>query len=185
MNQDNLESKEPGGKMKRFQGLRRRFPVILLSVVVLGAGVWIGKNLQKEPGDVPSGGVMLDANAGTYEEPEKKDDSTPGVAIPGWGSLTLPANTTDVPVDFYNPEENQDLYYLTFEVRLPDASERGYEVLYESGLVAPGLHIQNIQLAHGLDAGTYNAVIHVQPYRIDEAKTPTNNADMNTELIIQ
>ena len=29
------------------------------------------------------------------------------------------------------------------------------------------------------------AVIHVQPYRMDEAKTPTNNADMKTELIVQ
>lgn len=53
-----------------------------------------------------------------------------------------------------------------------------------SGLVDTGLHIQTINIARGLEAGTYDAVIHVQPYRMNGAQTPTNNADMRTQLIV-
>ena len=34
------------------------------------------------------------------------------------------------------------------------------------------------------ESGNYDAVIHVQPYHMDENKTPTNNADMKTNLIV-
>lgn len=136
-----------------------------------------------------SGGMSLsiDKNAGEYVAPKSEDDevASQGVAIPGWGSLTIPVNTTEVVVDFMNPSENTDLYYLTFELRLLNNSEDGYEVLYKSGLVEPGLHIQNITLSRGLEEGEYDAIIHVQPYRMNEEKTPTNNADMKTKLIVK
>ena len=128
--------------------------------------------------------LELDPNAGEYVEPEKPAPSK-GVAIPGWGSITIPANKTDVSVDFYNPEANKDLYYLTFELRLPNDSEQGYEVLYKSGLVEPTLHIQKITLNRPLEAGTYDAIIHVQPYKMDGHQTPTNNADMKTTIIVK
>ncbi|MCM1133182.1 MAG: hypothetical protein NC340_06885 [Ruminococcus flavefaciens] len=127
----------------------------------------------------------IDPNAGEYVEPEKEDNSSKGISIPGWNSLSIPKNKKDVSVDFFNPEENEGMYHLTFELRIPDESEQGYEVLYKSGLVDPGLHIQNITLSHELEAGTYDATIHVQPYRMDEQKTATNNADMQTQLIVE
>ena len=138
------------------------------------------------PQNSPSGGVSLniDKDAGEFVPTPSQNNKTANVAIPGWGNLKLPANKTDVTVNFYNPEENEGLYYLTFELRLLDNSEKGYEVLYTSGLVEPGLHIQNITLSRGLEKGNYDAVIHVQPYHMDENKTPTNNADMKTSLIV-
>ncbi len=131
--------------------------------------------------DIPE----LDLNAGEYVEPETDNTVSKGISIPGWNSLNIPENKKEVTVDFYNPEENKGLYHLTFELRIPDESEQGYEVLYKSGLVEPGLHIQNITLSRELDAGTYDAVIHVQPYRMNEQKTATNNADMQTKLIVE
>lgn len=128
--------------------------------------------------------MEVDENASEYVEPTKEQQVSQGVSIPSWGSITIPADSAEITVDFFNPEENKDLYYLTFELRLPDDSEQGYEVLYTSGLVEPGLHIQKINLARTFDKGTYNAVIHVQPYRMDENKTATNNADLKTELIV-
>lgn len=131
--------------------------------------------------DVPE----IDPNAGEYVSPETDNTASKGISIPGWNYLNIPEHKKDVSVDFYNPEENEGLYHLTFELRLPDESEQGYEVLYKSGLVDPGLHIQNITLSRELDAGTYDATIHVQPYRMDEQKTATNNADMQTQLIVK
>lgn len=156
--------------------------IILLIIIV----ILLALLMTKEQGQ-SSGGVSLnvDKDAGKFVPTITESSTTKNVAIPGWGSITIPANKTNVTVDFYNPEENDGLYYLTFELRLLNNSEQGYEVLYTSGLVEPGLHIQNIELSRGIEIGTYDAVIHVQPYRMDEEKTPTNNADMNTKLIVK
>jgi len=133
-------------------------------------------------------GLTIDENAGDYVAPTQQEtEAKPGVAIPGWGSFTFPPNTTELAgmVDFYNPEANEGYYYLTYELRLPDDSEQGYEVLYSSQLIPPGKHIQTITLNRGLEAGDYEAIIHVQPYTMDDSMTPTNNADMKTTLHVQ
>lgn len=125
----------------------------------------------------------VDPNQGDYVKPETPEVG--GVAIPGWGKLTVPVNTSkDIVVDFYNPEANADKYYLVFELRIPADNEQGYEVLYKSGLIAPGKHIQKIDFTRGLPAGTYNAILHVQPYRMSD-KSMTNNADLKLELVVK
>lgn len=55
-------------------------------------------------------------------------------------------------IDLYNPDENNGLYYLTFEFRLADESEQGYEVLFKTGYLAPGKHIYQVNLSHVLSA---------------------------------
>lgn len=160
--------------------------LILLLLVLIGVGIWIGVSLNKQPDDPnPNpGGVQLDPNQGGYVDPNQGNNTpSQGVAIPGWGTITIPVNTTEVTVDFFNPEQNKDLYYLTFELRLPDGNG-GYEVLYKSGLIEAGNHIQKITLSRGLKAGTYDAIIFVQPYRMDGV-TPTNNAETKTQLIVK
>ena len=166
--------------------------IFLLLLIILGLllGMFMSKGDggQEQPEeDIRGGGVGLqvDPNAGQYVEPEKDTTPSKGVAIPGWGSITIPANSKVVQVKFENPEANKDLYYLTFELRLTNNTEKGYEVLYKSQLVPPGQCIQNIELSKALTAGEYDAVVHVQPYKMDEAKTPTNNADMKTKLIVK
>lgn len=157
--------------------------LLLLIIVILIIAIIILKRTRGPD----NGGVSLyiDKDAGEYVAATKENNTlTKNVAIPGWGSITIPKNETKVKVEFTNPKENEGLYYLTFELRLPDNSEQGYEVLYTSGLVEPGLYIQNIELSRALEEGTYDAIIHVQPYRMDENKTPTNNADMQTKLIV-
>jgi hypothetical protein len=178
-----------GGK----NGLLLHVVVPVASVAVLTVGVVTGVMVanhmnagQTQQTEAVGGvGLTVDPNASGYvAESTDPVEAAPGVTIPGWGSITIPPDTTDITVDFYNPESNEGYYYLTFELWLPDDSAEGHEVLYSSGLVEPGLHIQHITLSHSLSEGTYNAVVHVQPYKMDEDKTPTNNADMETELIV-
>lgn len=182
--QQNKKSDEKNTKKKFWQ---QKWFKILLPIILIGGGITAYTLLNKKasPDDTDDGGGRLqaDPNAGQYVEPEAGEEEV-GVAIPGWSSIDIPADTTEVIVDFFNPEENEGKYSLTFELRLLDESEQGYEVLYTSGLVDPGLHIQTINLSRGLEAGTYDAIIHVQPYRMDEAQTATNNADMRTQLIV-
>jgi len=167
--------------------------VLLLVLIVFGALLVVlftrdSAPASSQPTAQQSGGVglQIDKNAGEYvAAPVASQAPSQGIAIPGWGGLNFAAGQTEQTVDFYNPEANAGLYYLTFELRLPDASPQGYEVLYTSGLVEPNMHIQSITLSRPLEAGEYDAVIHVQPYRMDETKSPTNNADMKTVLYVQ
>lgn len=172
-------------------------PLLLLLLFVLAGGAALGFYIsggikQPVPDPVPTspsdGGLklQLDPNAGEYVPPATEEaEELPGVVIPGWVSITIASNQTNVAVDFYNPEANADYYDLTFELRLLDDSEEGYEVLYTSGLVEPGLHLQKIDLTRGLPAGEYDAVIHVQPYLMDDTETPTNNADIKITLFVR
>lgn len=162
--------------------------IVLLAIIVVGGGIFAGLlisgNLPIGGQQTPSGsGLYIDPSAGEYvaptQAPQAPQETKPGIAIPSWSSLTIPANTTEVSVDFFNPEANDGYYYMTFELRLADG-----EVLYTSGLVPPGKHIQKITLSRGLPTGKYDAAVFVQPYNMDDTLTPTNNADLKIKLIV-
>ena len=130
-----------------------------------------------------------DASAMKIEEAGVQPAATPevaakGVSIPGYKTMNIKADTQTVDVDLYNPEENKDYYYMSFEIRVPNSSG-DYESVYASGLVEPGNHIYNITLTRSFPAGEYeNCILHVQPYRIPD-RTPTNNADVKFKLIAE
>lgn len=174
--------------------IKKSFFTIFILCIIIGLMIGILSGINKvlkmnDTGEQNTNmggvGLTVDPNASEYVEPEVENVPKQGVAIPGWSSITIPANMKEVKVDFMNPIDNKDLYYLTFELRLPGKTENDYEVLYKSGLVEPGLHIQKITLSRALSAGEYDAVVYVQPYRMDEQRTPTNNANMKTKLIVK
>ena len=162
--------------------------VVILAVLLILCGTWIlWGGVPFFPAAAPNdggsssqgGGLMIDPNAGEYVVPEQP----PGVTIPGFGSMTIPANTKELKgINLYNPTKNEGWYYLTFKLCLLDKNGEVSEVLYESQLLPPGLYIQDITLSRGLAKGTYEAVMKVQPYRIVDM-SPTNNADMGMTII--
>ena len=172
---------------------RNRIIIIIIIILLLLIIAVMGFFLLRKGNSAPAGGgvtLSLDKNAGEYVEKPKdassgeKTEAKKGVAIPGWGAITLPAGVKEADsVDFYNPDANKDLYYLTFEILIPD--DKGeYESVAKTGLIEPGLHVQHIELERELEAGEYEAVIHVQPYRIEDMTT-TNNADLKTKLTVK
>lgn len=176
---------------KRRKKLTRLLLALLLLYLTLGivSGVmtilWTIRH-----GDVPepeeSGcGVGWMPDDGQDRSPEAGAGAEENVTIAGTGAVTVPAGAKNTTVDFYNPKENDGLYDLTFELRLRNESPQGYEVLYTSGLVSPGEHIYEIGLSRALEAGVYDAVVHIQPYRMDRSHTRTNNADIVTALIVR
>lgn len=169
--------------------------IIILLLLAIGVGVFLAMNMNKAapaateaPAATKNPLLTVDESAGDYVAPvEEEKAEMPGVAIPGWGSITIPPEKEELNgmVDFYNPEANDGYYYLTFEIRIPAKNDDGYEAIYASQLVPPGKHIQSITLTRGLKEGVYDAVIHVQPYTMDDSLTPTNNADIRTKLIVR
>lgn len=167
----------------------------LLAVVVLAAvaAVLIWQSTKPEAAPVPTASptptveLEIDPNAGELVTPTPAP-TEPGVAIPGWGSITLPAGVTEAATTLKNPEANEGWYYLTFEMRLPtvdeETGEESYEALFTTGLIPPGQYCNQVTLTRALEPGEYNVILHVQPYRMSD-KTPTNNADTETLLIVE
>ena len=178
---------------KKRSGKKKWVVLLLVLLLIAVAGVFVisGGLTLIFPGLAPGsgssplgGGLVIDPNAGDYVAPEAPKQEQ-GVAIPGWGSMTIPANTQVLDmVDFHNPIANDGLYYLTFKFCLLNANGEISEVLWESQAVPPGKHIQKITMSRGLPAGTYDAVVHVQPYRMSD-QSPTNSANMRTTLIVK
>ena len=158
---------------------------VALAVVLVTCLVLLIVLLNRDEKPSGAGGVVYDPNQGDYVPPAGVGGAQSGISIPGFGTWTIPPHVTDVTTDFYNPETNADKYYLTFEVRIPNDSEQGYEVVYKSGLVEPGKHIQKVTLSHGFEKGEYDAILFVQPYTMDDAQAPTNNANIAFKLIVK
>ena len=165
----------------RRSGKAKWIILLVLILAVVAAALLIFQPWAGDEEKPSGGGLIIDPNAGDYVKPTQTQPTIiPSVAVPGWSSITIPANQQTVSVDFYNPEKNEGLYYLTFKLSLADTGE----VLYESNAVPPGKHIQSITLNRALPAGNYAAVVHVQPYRMSD-ETPTNNADVKITLVVK
>lgn len=127
--------------------------------------------------------VKTEGGIGFTVVPENNLNNTnteKGVTVPGITSMSVKAGSDRLVTGFYNPVENKDRYYLTFQLWAEINGKN--ELLYTSGLVEPGNSIYEIKLDKTLEKGTYNAVIHIQPYRMNKDLTPTNNADIKAVI---
>jgi len=153
--------------------------IIIIAVIIIlalvGFIIWNSNN-GNSGGNIK---YVEDTGSGLFFEEGQDETQERGIAMPGWETMTIPANTKDVTVDFYNPETNKGYYHLTFELKLKNG-----ETLYKSGLVKAGDHIRNITLSKGLERGTYDAVLHIQPYTADDKLTMKNSANVSFKLIV-
>lgn len=159
--------------------------IILLLIALLFCGVFAGyiiynEFFKEDPGMGGTGGSGV-----TLKDTESiEQKQLPNIAIPGWTELTIPANTVklnDIP--FYNPKENKGNYDLTFEVRLLDDRGRVSSVLFTTGLIPAGKEVATVTLSKGLSPGVYDAVLHVQPYYVEDGN-PTNNMETALRLTV-
>lgn len=128
--------------------------------------------------------LALDPFAGPRITPTPAP-TEPGVAIQGWSMLKLPADADEADVALYNPEENEDWYYLTFALYLIEDDEPSDEALFQTGLIPPGQYCNKVILNHPLKSGTYDAILHVQPYYMNESQLPTNNLNLDIRLLVE
>ena len=111
-------------------------------------------------------------------------NAEPGVVISGNFKIKGTAGDAILRnINLTNDEANVGWYYMTYELRLPDSSEKGYEVLFTTDLIEPGNILTNVTMNRALPAGEYNCILHTQPYYISTL-TQTNNVDTNVVLII-
>ena len=95
------------------------------------------------------------------------------------GTETITVQTADGQTVELAVTCQQECYYMTFGLYLAD----GDELLYQSGLVAPGNYIQKMEISRKLKAGEYDAYVVCQPYRSDK-KTETNAGVVKITLTV-
>ena len=126
------------------------------------------------------GEVDIDPNANEWngKQPKASEEKADSIKIPGYPSISLPANTKDVTVALLNPDGNP--CYFRFEIVLKDTGES----LYKSKLVPPGKAITSISLSRPLAVGEYDAVIKVTTTSLKD-NTPMNGANVETILKVK
>lgn len=168
------------------KGKRRLLMGGLLLAIMIAIGCMLYAQAEKEQAEQrasghapePTQALSLHAYAGDQITPTPKQ-TMPGISIPGWTGIKLKAGETVVNVPFYNPEENGDWFYLTFQLKLKETDE----VLFTTGLIPPGQYCNMVSLNTALEPGTYEGILFVQPYMMDNLAT-TNNLEMPLEIVV-
>jgi len=118
------------------------------------------------------------------DESTTPSSGTPGVtsdgsiAIPGYESIQLTADTTKQAVSMMNPAENNCIFIIT--LYLPDGT-----LLWESDEIKPGKASEPIKLTTPLASGVYEqCIVHYSCYDMDKKRTPLNNAEIKLSLIV-
>ena len=152
--------------------------ILLAIIIALTVILW-----PKAPDTSAGMGLTVDPYSGSFVQPEKtaaEEESTGGIAIPGWGSSRIKAGEKLVDVNLENPIDNEGKYYLSFSVYLKGEDKP----LAETGLIQPGESALKLSLSKALEPGEYEAVVLVQPYRMADGSA-TNNAEIETILIAE
>lgn len=153
-----------------------------LVVVLVVGGITVGLNWSNWFGGDKPGTTQADIDPGAKDysgaKPEDKGGEAEGIAIPGYPSIGLPADTKDVQVALLNPKDNP--CYFTFELVLKDTDEN----LYTSKLVPPGKAVTEITLSRALENGEYDATIKITTSSLTD-QSPMNGANVETVLIVK
>ena len=161
---------------------------VIIALLIAG-GIILGVNWSKWfggdkigktslPDSSSHSGIELDENAGQYtgEKPKDEGGAAEGIKIPGYPSITIAKDTTDVTMALMNPEGNP--CYFKFELVLKDSGE----TIFESKYVKPGDCIYDVKLNKPLAEGEYPATIKISTIALD-GETPLNGANVETVLI--
>lgn len=163
--------------------------IIILILLLIGGGVFVGLNWQKWTNDEPTTQTALPGNpdidpgaeewnGGKLPNKDETGGEKKGIQIPGYPSISLPADKTDVQIALLNPDGNR--CYFTFEIVLDDTGE----TIYTSKMVPPGKAVTNITLSKPLPAGNYKATIKITTASVENL-SPMNGANVKTELIVK
>lgn len=152
-------------KKRRTPEIRRMYMTLASCAVFMfvATGIYTALNnnipyVEIDDGQVPLGEFpfKMNENAKPYTGTEKH------IAFPLIGNIAIPAETTNVKMLLTNPKDNP--CYLDFEIVLADTGES----LYSSGMVEPGMCVEEITLSKQLEKGEYDAVMEIRAYAVED-----------------
>ena len=176
------------GKQKKSFDFRNII-IILLAIIAFAAvviAVWaVTSSGRTSPPDTP----VAASSANTPVPPSTPvptpaptpvEKLTNSISLPGYGSLSLRANTNEQTLALSNPEEN--FCWIKISLILEDGT-----LLWTSDLVAPGEDSDPIVLSAPLPGGEYeNTILKYDCFRKEEdgSLSPLNGATSKLTLIV-
>ena len=125
--------------------------IILAVALVIVVILLMLKSCQGNGGNAGGGTVTptpvdIDENQGVYVKPETPIDRSKNVTLPGWGSFTIPKDTThiDKGFEFHNPEQN-----TWYEVSISYGGSALEKLIVDSGNVATAEHYAKLANIRG------------------------------------
>lgn len=158
--------------------------IIALILLFTAGGITVGLNWNNWFGTTTASQPDLDDGAVDWQgkQPQGKPqtgDGQAGIAIPGYKSITLKADTKEQSVNLYNPEVN-DCYFVMSLV-LPDGTE-----IWRSKMIAPGKGLYQITLNQTVAAGTYeNSILKYECYKQNDELTKLNGSEVKLTLEVK
>lgn len=150
---------------------KRKFTVwIVLLMLLLATACAVFAFSRREKENTP----RLPQTVESYD-PEKESAS---IAIPGYEYLTLAADTKKQSISLDNPKTNT--CYFLISLFLEDGT-----LLWQSDYLAPGEASKPIELNLALEAGTYNAVLHYNCFRMNNELSSLNGAETKLTLRVK
>ncbi|MFQ8600916.1 MAG: hypothetical protein ACLSAP_10265 [Oscillospiraceae bacterium] len=154
---------------------KRNWVFCVLALLLAAAALCGGWLLLR---DEPAGNGLAyrpDKGAVDWTQSIGGGDANTGIKIPGYGSLTFPANSRNVPIVLPNPQENTCSF--VYKLYLEEESAP----IYTSGAIAPGKAVTEITLDRKLPAGSYRMTIQVLTFDL-ESGAPQNGAEIEAAL---
>lgn len=144
--------------------------IIILIVLLLGVVAFLVFDLSKKD-RTPGSSAYIDGEASEWDVGIDDDAEIEGrILVPGYSGAKMKTGDTILALKVGNPKENT--CYLKATVQLEDGT-----VLYESGLIEPGMGYDEIELKQTLEPGEYNAYVHYQGYSLAENPEMLNSCD--------
>lgn len=162
--------------------------IIIAVLLMVAGGVTLGLNWDNWFGDSEPASSdtskLPDLDEGAVDwQGDKETPTTPdgqaGIAIPGYKSIALKADTKEQSVNLYNPAGN-DCYFVMSLV-LPDGTE-----IWRSKMIPPGKGLYEITLSKTVKAGTYeNSILKYECYKQNEDLTELNGGEVKLTLEVK
>lgn len=153
---------------------------VLIAVILIlaSAVVYFAFFSDSRQDDINSGkGLSLAADAEVWDKTlENSGNESAGIKIPGYGEITVSQNAEKANITLVNPEGNPCYFEYTLKA---DGS-----VLYRSDLIEPGKAVKEIPLTNVPQPGTYDLVLQIKTYSLDENLSPMNGAEVKTTLVV-
>ena len=160
----------------------RRFPLYLLCLILAvaaAAGLITSYCLRKDlQAQEKSSGIVIEANASGWnpELPDLSGAQSSGIKIPGYGDITVPADTNTWKITLANPQDNN--CYFKYSITIGDDETP----IYESDYIEPGKAISEFQVDKALDEGDYTIYMNISTYSMDGKNTRLNGASVKADL---
>lgn len=140
---------------------------VLVSLTIFIGGIWFAKQ-DEVPG--------LDKTAVSYHMDGVRNTDSTSIMLPGIHEINAKENEAHVKAALINPEGND--CYFKYIITLSDTDE----MLYSSGLIAPGKAVMEFDLKRTLSVGEYPIRVRVETTDIKNLDIQYNAGNIDAQL---